>query len=276
MEIYYENNSNQKIKFDEFPIVIQKPETLFDASWSYLSESGNGRNVITGFYKEMSEKNFTLSIFADTKDEYDLVMNNLHRITEKDVLDKKPGRLFVNGYYLECYIVQKSFSDYEELFFSVEVKLNIVSENPFWIKKAEYYFDASKSLSTDNKKYNYKYAYRYANGMRNRFITNNYINECNFELKIFGAALKPQIIIGGYEYLINDYLEEGEYLIVDSLKRTVIKVMHNGTIVNIFDSREKKKSVFQKIQPGRNLISWSGKFDFMITLYEERAEPEWH
>ena len=146
----------------------------------------------------------------------------------------------------------------------------------YHIKKSEYYFDASESLSTDNKKYAYRYAYRYANGMRNRSIMNSYIKACNFELKIFGSVLNPQIIIGGYEYLINDYLENGEYIIVDSLKRTVTKIMNDGTAVNIFDSREKKRSVFQKIRSGRSLISWSGKFDFMLTLYEERAEPQWH
>ena len=112
--------------------------------------------------------------------------------------------------------------------------------------------------------------------MRNRSIMNRYIKACNFELKIFGSVLNPQIIIGGYEYLINDYLENGEYIIVDSLKRTVTKIMNDGTAVNIFDSREKKRSVFQKIRSGRSLISWSGKFDFMLTLYEERAEPQWH
>ena len=32
MEIYYENNAEQKIMFNNFPIVIQKPETLFDTS----------------------------------------------------------------------------------------------------------------------------------------------------------------------------------------------------------------------------------------------------
>ena len=158
----------------------------------------------------------------------------------------------------------------------IEIKINIIAENPFWIKKSEYYFDASESLSTDNKKYAYRYAYRYANGMRNRSIMNSYIKACNFELKIFGSVLNPQIIIGGYEYLINDYLENGEYIIVDSLKRTVTKIMNDGTAVNIFDSREKKRSVFQKIRSGRSLISWSGKFDFMLTLYEERAEPQWH
>ena len=276
MEIYYENNAEQKIMFDNFPIVIQKPETLFDASWSYTSESGNGRNTITSFYKDIVEKSVTLSVFADSKKEYDEVMDNLHQITEKDILDKKPGKLFVNGYYLECFITQKNFSDYEEMFYAVEIKINIIAENPFWIKKSEYYFDASESLSTDNKKYAYRYAYRYANSMRNRSIMNSYIKACNFELKIFGSVLNPQIIIGGYEYLINDYLENGEYIIVDSLKRTVTKIMNDGTAVNIFDSREKKRSVFQKIRSGRSLISWSGKFDFMLTLYEERAEPQWH
>ena len=52
--------------------------------------------------------------------------------------------------------------------------------------------------------------------------------------------------------------------------------MNNGTIVNIFDSREKKKSVFEKIKSGKNNVSWSGKFDFLLTIFEERAEPKWH
>ena len=127
MEIYYENNAEQKIMFNNFPIVIQKPETLFDTSWSYTSESGNGRNTITSFYKDIAEKSVTLSVFADTKKEYDEIMDNLHQITEKDILDKTPGKLFVNGYYLECFIAQKSFLDYEEMFYAVEIKINIIA-----------------------------------------------------------------------------------------------------------------------------------------------------
>ena len=45
MEIYYENNAEQKIMFDNFPIVIQKPETLFDASWSYTSASPDEKRL---------------------------------------------------------------------------------------------------------------------------------------------------------------------------------------------------------------------------------------
>ena len=40
MEIYYENNAEQKIMFDNFPIVIQKPETLFDGHIHLKVEMG--------------------------------------------------------------------------------------------------------------------------------------------------------------------------------------------------------------------------------------------
>ena len=113
--------------------------------------------------------------FADTKKEYDEIMDNLHQITEKTFWIKPPESFLSMDIILSASLHRKSFLDYEEVFYAVEIKINIIAENPFWIKKSEYYFYASESLSTDNKKYAYRYAYRYANGMRNRSIMNSYI-----------------------------------------------------------------------------------------------------
>ena len=276
MDIFYENSTGERILFNRFPIIIQEPESLFKNSWSYTSEVSHRRTFVTDFFKELEEKTIKISVFADDSQEYDEIMENLQNITEKDVLEKIPGKLYVNGYYLKCYVTQKTYSDYDDLFDSLESEWTIVAENPLWIKEIEQSFLTEEENTTAAKKYPYQYAYRYASGMRNRSVINSCISSCNFKLQIFGHVLNPQIIIGGYEYLVNEYLEVGEYMIIDSLQKTVFKVMNNGTIVNIFDSREKKKSVFEKIKSGKNNVSWSGKFDFLLTIFEERAEPKWH
>lgn len=276
MDVFYENNAGERISFNSFPIMIQEPESLFRNSWSYTSEVSHRHTFVTDFFKELEEKTMKVSVFANTAQEYKEIMENLQSITEKDILEKKSGKLYVNGYYLECYVVQKTYSDYEELFDSVEMEWTIVAENPFWINEIGQSFLMEEADTTNAKKYAYKYAYRYASGMKNRSVINSYIAPCNFKLQIFGPVLNPQIIIGGCEYLVNEYLEAGEYMIIDSLQKTIVKVMNNGTIINIFDSREKKKSVFQKIRSGKNSVSWSGKFNFILTIYEERTEPKWH
>ena len=60
------------------------------------------------FIRILLKRALHFHVFADTKKEYDEIMDNLHQITEKDILDKTPGKPFLsNGYYLECFIAQK-------------------------------------------------------------------------------------------------------------------------------------------------------------------------
>jgi hypothetical protein len=43
---------------------------------------------------------------------------------------------------------------------------------------------------------------------------------------------------------------------------------------NLFDSRNKAQSVFEKIPEGALTFAWEG-FSFELTLFEERSEPKW-
>lgn len=277
MRIYYENNEGEKIHFSKFPLVMQEPETVLDSEWKYgYVQNKNGRNQMTGFYKDVAEKTASLSVFADSKEEYDNIMEQLLQVMEKDIISNTPGKLYVNDYYLECYVIARNYSEYEEDYYAVESTIRIIAPNPCWIREREYQFLAVNAVSSDNRRYPYKYPYRYANGLMNIKIINDYIQECDFRMVIQGPVLNPQIIIGGHPYQVNTVLEVGELLIIDSATRTVKKVMNNGTILNVFEQRNKEKSVFKKIAPGRNQVSWSGKYDFSICTYEERSEPRWH
>lgn len=277
MEIYYMNSEGNRLDFNRFPIVLQEPEGLWSNVWQYESViNQRNRNVISGFYKGLVKKNVLISVFADSQEEYEQIMTEFHDVTEYDILCNSPGRLYAADYYLECFFISKDYADYEESFYAVEVKAQIVAPNPLWVMEHEYRFRGIDAVDDTGKKYAHRYAYRYPNGLKNSYVQNEYIADCNFKLYVFGPVLNPQVIIGAYTYLVNVLLEMGEYMIIDSREKTVKKVMNNGTVINIFDNRDKKNSVFRKIMPGRNQIRWSGKFDFTLKLFEERSEPKWH
>lgn len=111
--------------------------------------------------------------------------------------------------------------------------------------------------------------------MNNTYIQNPHFTDVNFTLVIYGPVANPQVIIGDKSYLVNIVLEQGERLEIDSRTRTVTKVSKNGEKVNAFHNREKGKTFFKKIPPGRQKVVWSGKFDWDLTIYEERSEPRW-
>ena len=45
------------------------------------------------------------------------------------------------------------------------------------------------------------------------------------------------VTIGGVSYLVNAILEEGEYLVIDSRSRTIIKVKKDGEQENLLETR---------------------------------------
>ena len=128
---------------------------------------------------------------------------------------------------------------------------------------------------SDNKRYPGSYPYRYANGLSSNYIINPHFTDANFQLIIYGPVVNPQVTIGSTPYLVNIVLEEGEYLIIDSRSETITKVMNKGERINAFHNRQKGRKFFQKIPPGRQLIAWTGKFDFDLIIFEERGEPRW-
>lgn len=273
MEMYYKNNLGQSVDFMDWPYMVSESD-LFDYAWAYESrDSVNPK--ISRFYRELVEKSLKISVAALSQERYRQAVQNILEVTEQDVLNRTPGRLWVNGEYLSCYFIQSQKSDWVP---GVEFLVNtfsIVSETGFWIRETPYIFKVSDPVTTNNKKYAYRYAYRYANGLNNVTIVNDHFAPAHFRLIFYGPCTNPHVIIGEHRYQVNILLEVGEYLTVDSRARTVKKTMVNGTIVNAFHNRSTQDSVFEKIPPGTSSVSWPGTFDFDLTLLAERSEPEW-
>lgn len=274
-DIYYINSENEKIDLLEPPYLLQTG-TIMDSKWIYESKETQNGGKITSIKKSLEEKNLTLSIINFGRDSYERAVDNLHEIFEKDVLNKSPGRLYVGKMYQECYALSSEKSDWESDAELMDVNLTIVAENPIWVGEDNYIFHSYGISSNNNKRYPGRYPYRYANGLRSNYILNLHYTEANFEMIIYGPVINPQVMIGANSYLVNIILEEGEHLRINSRDRTVTKILRNGEQVNAYHNRQKGREFFRKIQPGRQTIQWSGKFNFDLTIYEERSEPKWN
>lgn len=272
MRVSYENYNGEKLDMTEWPLAITDITPLFGWEWEYETS----QNRISSFTRGKKSRKIKISVFADTKEEFNDIMNKMHDIIEFDILNKTPGKLWCDGYYMKCYLIEAEMEDYEEEYDTVDGELRVETMQPVWILEKSFLFKKTLIVSTDNKRYpGYKYPYRYANGLSKLDILNDHFSECNFKIIIYGSIVNPLIIIGGYRYYVEIVLEEGEYLEIDSANQTVIKVMNSGIRVNCFHNRDKKNSVFRKIQKGRQEVSWSGKFDFDVVLFQERSEPKW-
>lgn len=275
--IYYESSNGTKIELDEWPVVIEDITKLFGKSWSYETTENKKANKteLTRFYRTSISKKITLQVYADSEEEYCDVMNKISDVTDRDIIEKSPGKIWVGDYYLECYITNLEPSDYDDIFYTTDIDITIEAFYPYWINKKTYEFHSNKITSSNNKNYPGRYPYRYANGLEGNYIINPHFTASNFQMIIYGAVVNPQITVGDNTYLVNIILEDGEYLEIDSRKKTVIKIKNNGEKVNAYHNRQKGTEFFKKINPGRQSVVGTGEFDFDLIIFEERSEPKW-
>lgn len=97
----------------------------------------------------------------------------------------------------------------------------------------------------------------------------------NFKVIMYGPAVSPYIIVDGNEIGVSAVLLEGEYIIIDSNDHTVVKTSNTGKETNLYNSRTKGRSIFEKISSGHHSVIWPGTFGFDLYIFEERSEPKW-
>lgn len=252
-----------------------KTAGLYDYEWEIEETKLALGSKVTRIVKK-SEKYKMLIDFCGNANERAEAAEKFFRVTERDVITEKPGKLIFKNSYIACYIIGSKYENSKNARI-VRKETTVYAPYPFWIREKEYSFHAQNKTSTDNKIYPLKYPFRYANGMENTYIINPHFTDANFLLRVYGPSVNPLVNIGGYPYLVNTVLEKGEYLEINSLEGTVEKTMNDGERINIFHTRAKgTKSVFKKIPAGRQNITWPGEFDFDLIIYEERSEPKWN
>lgn len=278
MIILYENSDGEKLELNNWPIMIQNPESLFKNKWSYTEESYTSLR----FFKEKQELSATLQIFAESEVDFINIMEEFTSIVERDVVLNETGRIWIysndkeDGYYLECNIIENDYTEYEEEFYTIDKKITIIASKIVWKKSKKFTMYNYESKGSTGIDYPYEYPYDYVQLIgSNGVITNENYVPCDFIISISGPAMDPVVVIGDNTYEVNISVETDDVLVINSKLQTIELNKKNGIIENVFSKRGRDNYIFEKIQEGVQTIRWNGAWNLEVELLIERSEPKW-
>ena len=120
-----------------------------------------------------------------------------------------------------------------------------------------------------------KYTIDYLSNRGSRALYNPAVVDANFKLIMYGPCVNPQVKINNHIYQVFVTLIATEYVVIDSVSKTIKKHNYDGTETNVFSLRNKNSYIFKRIDAGENMLIWDGTFRFDLILFDERSEPVW-
>lgn len=274
MDIYYISAKGDKLNLVEWPYRIQTGDILnYKKSYTYSSMSRGGE--ILGFNSEITENNIVLTVSARTMEEYYTALNRFYDVVNSDVENLTQGKLYVNDQYLRCYIFGSKKTEWEYGCNFLDNTIFIVSEKPSWIREQKITYERKQASDTGYLDYPYDYTYDYSPNDMAVYLENTEVMPADFKLVIQGPCENPEVIIGQNKCQVMTTLSSYEYIVLNSMDRTVYKVSSTGTVTNVFESRNRSYENFAKIPQGKHIISINGTFKMEITMYMKRSEPRW-
>ena len=278
-DIYYLNGAGKKLNFTRIPYLMETGD-LLDFDWQYNSTTNHNSfgGKISGFTKAIASKTINMSIFAWSEVAYKQAMNELVDAIEYDLIRVSPGKLYVNGNYLRCYITAGKFEGWESPVDFINLELTITTEYPMWITEREWNFTPGSASVKNGKRYPGRYPYRYASGAASGIINQPSNSPAHFRLIMHGPVADPQCRIDGKTYgVVDTILGEDDYVVIDSDQNTVTLYSADGTSQNIYNKRTRGgNSVFQRLPSGVLDVHWAGGFLLSIVVFEERSVPRWN
>lgn len=226
---------------------------------------------VAGFNRAAAQYKAELLLYG-TKEEQEALVDSLHDDFEGDMRNLQTGRLIVNGYTLNCFVIGVD-ARYKNG--CTTDTIQIYAPYPYWMQEQLVNLDASSVPASGFLDYPYDYQYDYtAPVMGRKFVRSDFPFESEFRMVIYGQAVTPSIVVNGYPYTLYATVPAGAYVIIDSRKKSIMMHNTNGTQTDLFNFRNKTQSIFQKIPKGNLEIAWDSSYGVDLTIYRERSEPK--
>lgn len=277
-DIYYVGAQyGEKINFCRWPYMVTGGD-LFSGEYEEIEENDH----IQDFEKKITDYSLEVEINAIGEVNFRRAVDYLEEVTEKDIVNVTPGRLYVGNSYMKCWIVGTDKDRWVNDLCSISNELTIKSDYPYWITEEKFEFLKAEQSEVMSPwlEFPYDYPYEYGKVRTLQYIQNSNYTSSGFKMTIYGPCINPIIRIAGHVYELQTTLYAGEYAVIDSSTRyskdrKIVKVKEDGTQEDIYNSRNKDSEIWRNIPPGRSIVSWNGSFGFDIILFNERGTPRW-
>lgn len=279
--IYYLGGQNrEKIDFCQWPYMVTGGD-VFDGDFTEIENDDH----VQGFEKKITTKRLNIEIQSTGLTSLAQAVDYLESVAEKDIINTTPGRLYVGNSYMKCWlsgtVKNRWINDLE----SISDEITVISDYPYWIMEEEFKFfkqghEERAAEELEWLEFPYEFPYEFSKVRNIQYIQNSNYTDSGFKMIIYGPCINPIIRIRGHVYELRTTLYDDEYAVIDSSTRYAkdrkcIKVKADGTEENLFNSKNNVSSIWEKIPPGRSIVSWNGAFGFDIILFNERGTPRW-
>jgi hypothetical protein len=277
--IKYQNSKGEAIRLDAEGFYADEG-TLRSFVWEYNYTpfpDGSG-GAVSRFTRNEMTRTFTVSAHAYSSEQLMALLNRLHNITEYDIRERTPGKLWIDNQYIVCYLISSEITSKSRRVHFVTKELNILPTIPFWCMEEtkNFLIGGNSTVSSDAKRYNGRYPTRYGTGYSQAMLDNTVGNwQTPMIITIYGAAVDPSINIGSHLYTLNTTLQANERAVIDQLNKKIYKIGTTGLKTNLFNSRDKTTYIFQYAPVGMVPVFYNGDYSFDITLVHQRSEPLW-
>lgn len=269
----YESNNGAVIRFAPDSRYHYTGTTLRDYKHGYKQLNGK----INGFTKGITDYKLNVVVSGGTEADRDAMLEAF----EYDVAVGKAGKLWANGYYLQCFVTASKKDVWWSVGGYMRAELTITTDNPVWVKETNWLFTAGETGGTGID-YAHDWSFDYVSNIMVQEVENRSYIPQPFRMVIYGELQEDvSIVVGGNVYGLAARLGSNEYITIDSLNKTITKTDAYGNTQSLFSSRvgdQREGSgtyIFEPIAVGVSPITWSSNYSFLMTLIEQRAEPRW-
>ena len=278
MELYYVGAcTGGKIDLVSGDFCAENVETFLKNRWDYLTLGAiDDRTIVKSFRKTEEERKLTLQVLADTEAEFNRIMTDAHRVFEADVRNKRPGRVWCNGYYMDAYVIEDGHDAFDEMLCFVRKTVKMLVPFPFWTKEVKHSFVAVDEGSAGTADFPMDHPFDLGSDDGFEFLTVDAVGPSRFRMVVYGPCVDPVIMLGGHAYGFDGLtVGSGEYVVVDSRDKEAYMVATNGQRSNVFDYRDRDSYIFEPIPPGDVQVTRTRSVAFDLTIYDERGLPPW-
>jgi hypothetical protein len=112
-------------------------------------------------------------------------------------------------------------------------------------------------------------------------LVNEGLTAVPLQLRVYGPATNPYVVINGNRYQVDVVVPEGGYLTIDGIERSILLTSADGDVTDCFSKGHRGlgegggEYVFQRVPAGSNSVSWTNSFGFDVTLFLEEGEVPW-
>ena len=278
----YTNSAGVSFDLLDIQNVKLKTAQLHKYEWKANGTAYKYGELLQTFTKDVQIFDAKFKVFGNARERM-AKLNAFHDATEHDIMLMQSGKLIVDGYTIECYVIASDTAAPTDEALESTNDVQIYCPYPFWLKENKYEIQATGADQIiDGLDFPFDLPCDLGVSGYRRVIPFDASIPLDFRLVFYGVLTNPAIYINGHLYEVNVTVPQNSTLTISSIEKNdrekaVVLTYPSGTQTSVLYARNRDSYIFEPIKPqnGQVIVSTAQSMNFDLYLIEKRSEPKW-